>query len=333
MLRGSCDGLVDHLLVGRRVQELAAQVLQQAQRPRGHREAAPAAAGAVKHRPHQRQAGTLAGEPADDLGASAGLAEGPLDKVRVPDPVPVLGWEPQVDRERGEVVGDARDRGGVAALSLRRELGRLAAGDSDGLVAGLGVADVEDGPEVGLHLVLVMGGHLGQGVAGAVGPYGNNVPPFVLFFRSDALEVAWRSQRMLACNCRCGLGCSCRTSTSGSGACCWQPRPGCWAMGACVPSPRWPRSARPLSARACWSWTRARGHCRSAAPGGRVVGANGPRTTTQDWCLACWGWWSRTSGATQCRRCGGRPDRCGTWPQSWPGRGMRCRRPRSAGCG
>src|SRR5215217_8993008 len=44
------------------------------------------------------------------------------------------------------------------------------------------------------------------------------------------------------------------------------------------------------------------------------------------------GWWSRTSGATLCRRCGGRPNRCGTSPQSWPGRGMRCRRPRSAGC-
>jgi hypothetical protein len=56
MLRGIGDGLVDHLLVGRRVQELAAQVLQQAQRPRGHRKAAPAAAGPVKHRPHQRQA-------------------------------------------------------------------------------------------------------------------------------------------------------------------------------------------------------------------------------------------------------------------------------------
>src|SRR5262245_18078431 len=52
---------------------------------------------------------------------------------------------------------------------------------------------------------------------------------------------------MLAYNCRCGLGCSCRTSTSGSGACCWQARPGCWAMGACAPSPRWPRSARLLS--------------------------------------------------------------------------------------
>ena len=111
MLRGSGDGLVDHLLGGW-VQELAAQVLQQAQRPRGHREAAPAAAGAVKHRPHQRQARTLAGEPADHLGPPASLPEGPLDKVRVPDPVPVLGWEPQVHRERGQVVGDAPDRGG-----------------------------------------------------------------------------------------------------------------------------------------------------------------------------------------------------------------------------
>jgi Flp pilus assembly protein CpaB len=48
---------------------------------------------------------------------------------------------------------------------------------------------------------------LAQAAQGTVGLCGNNVPPFVLVFRSDALEVAWRSQRMLACNCRCGLGC------------------------------------------------------------------------------------------------------------------------------
>src|SRR5215217_8083672 len=96
MLRGSGDGLVDHLFVGRWVQELAAQVLQQAQRSGGHGEAAPAAAGPVQHRPHQRQARALAGEPADDLGAPAGLAEGPLDQVGVADALPVLasmsGW-------------------------------------------------------------------------------------------------------------------------------------------------------------------------------------------------------------------------------------------------
>jgi hypothetical protein len=62
----------------------------------------------------------------------------------------VLGRKPQVHHERGEVVGDARDRRGVAALPLRREVGRLAVGDGDGLLAGLGVADVEEGPEVRL---------------------------------------------------------------------------------------------------------------------------------------------------------------------------------------
>jgi len=102
MLRGSGDGLVDHLLWHGRVEELVAQVLQQAQRSRGHGESAPAAAGSVKHRPDQRQAGALAGEPADDLHAPAGLAEGALDEVRVTNPAPVLGREPQVHRERGE---------------------------------------------------------------------------------------------------------------------------------------------------------------------------------------------------------------------------------------
>ena len=86
------------------------------------------------------------------------------------DAVPMLGREPQVHRERGEVVGDARDRGGVAALPLGRELGRLVVGDGDGLVAGLGVADVEDGPEVGLHLVLVVDRDLGEHIAGAMKP-------------------------------------------------------------------------------------------------------------------------------------------------------------------
>jgi hypothetical protein len=41
-------------------------------------------------------------------------------------------------------------------------------GDGDRLVAGLGVADVEDGPEVGFHLGLVVSGHLGEDVARSV---------------------------------------------------------------------------------------------------------------------------------------------------------------------
>jgi hypothetical protein len=143
MLRGSGDGLVDRLLVGRWVQELAAQVLQQAQRSGVMVSPRQPAAGPVKHGPDQRQAGALAGKPADDLHAPAGLAEGALDEVRVTDPVPVVGREPQVHRERGEVVGDTGDRGGVAAPPLRRELGRLAVSDGDGLIARRGVADIE----------------------------------------------------------------------------------------------------------------------------------------------------------------------------------------------
>src|SRR5215216_4719042 len=46
-----------------------------------------------QHRPHQRQAGALAGQPADHLGAPAGLPEGPLDQVGVTDAVPVLAGE------------------------------------------------------------------------------------------------------------------------------------------------------------------------------------------------------------------------------------------------
>jgi len=91
----------------------------------------------------------LAGEPADDLDPSTGLTEGALDEVRVADPVPILG-RPQVHGERCQVVGDAGDRRGVAGLPLGGELGGLLVGDGDGLVTGLGVADIEDGPKVGL---------------------------------------------------------------------------------------------------------------------------------------------------------------------------------------
>ena len=82
-----------------RVEQRAAQVLQQPQAVAGHGQAAPAAGGAVQDGPDQGEAAGLAGEPADDLGAAAGLAEGPLDEVGMPDPVVVLGGEPQVGGE------------------------------------------------------------------------------------------------------------------------------------------------------------------------------------------------------------------------------------------
>src|SRR5215211_6867391 len=70
-LCGGRDSLVDHPFGSGRVQELAAEVLEQPQRLWGHGEPTPPAAGAVRDRPDQAQAGRLAGEPADDLGAAA----------------------------------------------------------------------------------------------------------------------------------------------------------------------------------------------------------------------------------------------------------------------
>ncbi len=72
------------------------QVLQEAEAVGCHGQAAPAAGGPVQHGPHQGQAAGLAGEPADDLDPAAGLTEGALDEVGVPDAVVVLGGEPQV---------------------------------------------------------------------------------------------------------------------------------------------------------------------------------------------------------------------------------------------
>ena len=73
------------------VEELAAEILKQADGGRGVDQTPPAAAGPVQHRPHQREAGPLAGEAADHLGPPAGLPEGPLEQVGVADPLPVLG--------------------------------------------------------------------------------------------------------------------------------------------------------------------------------------------------------------------------------------------------
>src|SRR5512133_1133627 len=78
------------------VEELAAQVLQQAQALRGHGHSPPAAGGPVQDGPHQAEAAGLAGQPADHLGPAAGFAEGALDEVGVPDPAVVLARDTQV---------------------------------------------------------------------------------------------------------------------------------------------------------------------------------------------------------------------------------------------
>src|SRR5258708_6871757 len=90
--------------LGGGIKQRPAQVLELAQSGGCHGEAAPAAGGAVQDGPDQGEAAGLAGEPADDLDPAAGLAERSLDEVGVPDPVVVLGGEPQVGGKHIAVV-------------------------------------------------------------------------------------------------------------------------------------------------------------------------------------------------------------------------------------
>src|SRR5215831_10225652 len=95
------------------VEQRATQVLQQPQPVGGHGEPAPAAGCPVQDGPHEGEAAGLAGQPADDLGAAAGLAEGALDEVGMPDPVVMLGGEPQVGGQPLLVGEQALHRRGV----------------------------------------------------------------------------------------------------------------------------------------------------------------------------------------------------------------------------
>src|SRR5260221_10214928 len=98
--------------LGGGIEQRAAQVLELAQSGGGHGEAAPAAGGPVEDGPDQGEAAGLAGEPADDLDPAAGLAERALDEVGVPDPVVVLGGEPQGGGQAAPVGGQAFHRRG-----------------------------------------------------------------------------------------------------------------------------------------------------------------------------------------------------------------------------
>src|SRR4029450_9431804 len=161
---------------------LAPQVLQPAQRLGGHRQAAPTLGGPVQDRPDQRQATLLPRQPADPLGPSAVLPEGPLDQVGVADALAVLDGEQQVDHERVQVVGHAGDRGRVQRSPLGDEPLGAPAGFGDGGLAVL-LDVVEDGPVVPLHLVLGVGGNLGDEVAAHV-----DQTPLVQAGREAALD-------------------------------------------------------------------------------------------------------------------------------------------------
>jgi len=95
----------------------------------------------------------LAWEAADHLYPPAGLPEGPLDQVGVPDAFVVLFREPQVGDQGVQVALDAGDGRGVERLPFGDEaLGSFPAFGLGG--SAVGVDAIEDGPVVALYLVL-----------------------------------------------------------------------------------------------------------------------------------------------------------------------------------
>ena len=154
--------------IDRRFQQLAAQVLEQPDGLRCLGDTAPAPAGPVQHRPHQRQAAGLAREAADHLHPPAGLAEGALDEVGVTDPLPVLAGETQMHGEGGEVVAQAGHRLGIQLAVTVGELPGPAGGLGHRPLPGRLVDVVEDRPERRLDLGLGLLGDLGDDVPAAV---------------------------------------------------------------------------------------------------------------------------------------------------------------------
>jgi len=77
----------------RRLEELAAQILELAERFGCHRTAAPTRGCPLEDRPDEREAALLAGKSTDHLHPTSGLPEGALEQVGVPDAAVVLGGE------------------------------------------------------------------------------------------------------------------------------------------------------------------------------------------------------------------------------------------------
>lgn len=167
MLRRSCRSVCvdDH---SGRVEQLSSQVLEETQRSRCHRHAAPAPALAVEDGEDECDARAFAGKPSHDLRAPPRLAEGALNEVGVPAALPVFGREAQVHGQGLEVLDEARNRSRVGALPLGAEALQAPSSLSDGLVAGRCFDAVEDGPPVGLEGVLVGLGDFGKCVPEAV---------------------------------------------------------------------------------------------------------------------------------------------------------------------
>ena len=87
-------------------EELSAQVLEESESGGCLLQTAPALACPVEHGPDQREAGALPGEASDHLAPPAGFAEGPLQQIGVPDPLPVFPGKAQVGGQAVEVADD-----------------------------------------------------------------------------------------------------------------------------------------------------------------------------------------------------------------------------------
>src|SRR5450755_3355537 len=158
---------------GGRVEELAAEVLELAGAVAGGGQAAPAAGGPVQDGPDEVEAAGLPREPADDLDAAAGFAEGALDEVGVPDPLVMLGGEPQVAGQLLAVRQQAADRGRVELAVFLGECfdAGLHRGDEPlpGFHPGGGEGGgVEDLPVGAADLLLRLRGDFRQEVAASV---------------------------------------------------------------------------------------------------------------------------------------------------------------------
>ena len=106
---------------GRWRRQLSTKILQLADAADRGVDAPPTRAGSVQHRPDQREAGVLSGQSTDDLDPAPALAEGALQEVAVPDPLPVLLGKVEVGGQRAEVGVQAVDGARVAGAPLLRE--------------------------------------------------------------------------------------------------------------------------------------------------------------------------------------------------------------------
>src|SRR5579862_3501468 len=149
-------------------EELAAEILKAPERPGCHRHPTPALALAVEHGEDEGHAGALAGKASDHLRPPPRLAEGALDQVGVPAPLPVFLWKAQVDGETLEVGDETVDSGGIGLLPLGSEAVHPPSGLLHRCLARRLLDVVEDLPPVRLEGVLIGSRDFGHRISQAM---------------------------------------------------------------------------------------------------------------------------------------------------------------------